>query len=48
MADNTCLVNYPPADLRPLESIGAADHALVYVDCFVIHADFEAGDYHCW
>jgi hypothetical protein len=48
MADTTCLVNYPPADLRPLESIDAVDHALVYADHFVIHADFEAGVYYCW
>jgi hypothetical protein len=41
MVDNTWLVNYPPTDLRPLESIGAVDHALVYVDHFVVHASLK-------
>lgn len=41
MVDKTWLVNYPPPDLRLLESIGAVDHALVYVDHFVVHADLK-------
>lgn len=37
MVDNTWLVNYPPNDLRALESIDGVDYALVYIDHFVVH-----------
>lgn len=41
MQGNTWLVTYPPPDLRALESIDGVEHALVYVDDFVIHSDLK-------
>jgi hypothetical protein len=41
MQGNTWLVTYPPSDLRALESIEGVEHALVYVDHFVVHADIK-------
>lgn len=42
MVDDTWLLHYPPSDLRVLETIPAVDHALVYVNYFVVHADLKA------
>jgi hypothetical protein len=41
MQGNTWLVNYPRSDLKALESIEGVEHALVYVDDFVIHNDLK-------
>lgn len=41
MVDNTWLLHYPPQDLRVLETIPTVDHALVYVDYFVVHSDLK-------
>lgn len=41
MVDNTWLLHYPPSDLRVLETIPAVDHALTYLDYFVIHSDLK-------
>jgi hypothetical protein len=41
MDGNTWLLNYPPSDLSVLTSIDAVEHALVYVDHFVVHADLK-------
>jgi subtilisin family serine protease len=41
MVDNTWLVNYPPNDLRALESIDGVDYALTYIDHFVVHAKLK-------
>lgn len=44
MVDNNWLLHYPPSDLRVLEnSVPAVDHALVYLDLFVIHSDLKDG-----
>jgi hypothetical protein len=41
MEGNTWLLNYPPTDLNVLASIDGVEHALVYVDHFVVHADLK-------
>jgi hypothetical protein len=41
MEGNTWLLNYPPSNLGKLESINGVEHALVYVDYFVIHSDLK-------
>jgi hypothetical protein len=41
MVDNTWLLHYPPPDLRVLETIPTVDHALVYLDHFVVHSDLK-------
>lgn len=42
MVDNTWLVHYPPKDLRVLEtSIPAVEHAVVYLNNFVVHTDLK-------
>jgi hypothetical protein len=44
MEGNTWLLNYPPSNLGDLESIDGVEHALVYVDHFVVHADLKQED----
>ena len=41
MMENTWLLHYPPDDLRILETIDGVEHALVYVDDFVVHSDLQ-------
>ena len=38
MVGDTWLLYYPPKDLRILETVDSVEHALVYVDQFVVHS----------
>lgn len=41
MVGDTWLLYYPPDDLRALETIDSVEHALVYVNEFVVHSDLK-------